>query len=197
MADITIGVLALQGDFAKHVEVLKSLGIQVKEVRKPEDLEECNGLIIPGGESTVMLRQLNFIKMKKTLCEFAKQKPVFGTCAGLIVMSKTVQSYPMETLGLLDLTVERNAFGRQIESFQAPIELYLSPNHPNFFRAFFIRAPRIRNYGSQINILASYQNEPVLIRQGHHLGASFHPELTSDPIIHEYFLNLVHKNQSS
>lgn len=188
---VVVGILALQGDFAKHSEALRSLGVQVKEVRKPEDLEACQGLIIPGGESTVILRQMDFIHLKEKICQFAEHKPVFGTCAGLIVMSKEVQASNMQPLGLLNVTVERNAFGRQVESFQASIELHLDTRHPKLFQAYFIRAPRIKMYDANIQILATYQEEPILVRQGYLLGASFHPELTSDPTIHQYFLNMI------
>lgn len=186
-----IGVLALQGDFSKHIETLLSLGVSAKEVRKPADLVDCDGLIIPGGESTVITRQIDFIGLRKTLEEFAKQKPVFGTCAGLILMSKNIQASPIQTLGLLDVTVARNAFGRQLDSFNASISVQLEKGHTNLFPAFFIRAPRIMQVGPQVQVLATYKDEPVLVRQGKHLGATFHPELTSDPMIHAYFLSLI------
>lgn len=185
-----IGVLALQGDFAKHAEALRSLGVDVQEVRKPQDLLRCAGLIIPGGESTVMMRQMEFIKLRESLLAFARQHPIYGTCAGLIVMSNTIQSSTMKPLGLLDIEIERNAFGRQIESFQASVVLDLSPGHSNLFPAFFIRAPRIRVCGKDVEILARLEGEPVLVRQGHHLGSTFHPELTSDPAIHRYFIEM-------
>lgn len=186
-----IGVLALQGDFAKHVEVLRSLGVEVQEVRKPQDLELCDGLIIPGGESTVMLRQMEFIQMRQPLLTFAQQKPLFGTCAGLILMSQNIQSSPLQPLKLLDVEVERNAFGRQVESFQAFVSLEFMPGHSKTFPAFFIRAPRIRKCGQDVQVLARLENEPILVRQGHHLGASFHPELTADPQVHQYFIEMV------
>ena len=114
-----IGVLALQGDFAKHAEVLVSLGIEVQEVRKPQELLRCDGLIIPGGESTVIMRQIDFIGLREPILAFAETKPIFGTCAGLILMSKTIQSSPLKPLQLLDIEIERNAYGRQIESFES------------------------------------------------------------------------------
>lgn len=191
MGSVIIGVLALQGDFAKHIETLQSLGVKTKEVRKPEDLDDCDALIIPGGESTVISRRIDFIQMRKTLVQFAEKKPLFGTCAGLILMAHEVESAPFIPLKLLDIKVERNAYGRQVESFQAPIELQLEPNHPKFFRAVFIRAPRIIVSGPEIEILATHNGAPVLVRQGRHLGASFHPELTSDPVIHRYFVELI------
>lgn len=187
-----IGVLALQGDFAKHAEVLRSLGVEVQEVRKPQDLLLCDGLIIPGGESTVMLRQIDFIGLREPLLKFAKTKPLFGTCAGLILMSKNIQSSHLKPLHCLDIELERNAYGRQIESFHASVVLNLH-GHSTLFPAYFIRAPRIRSCGEDVEILARLEGEPVLVRQGHHLGSSFHPELTSDPIVHQYFIDLVKK----
>jgi pyridoxal 5'-phosphate synthase pdxT subunit len=190
MDPIVVGVLALQGDFAKHAKMLESLGAKVKEIRKPQDLQECQGLIIPGGESTAMLRQMDFIGLRQVVQIFAGEKPVFGTCAGLILMSKNVQDSSMQTLGLLDVTVERNAFGRQADSFQCPLELDLGP-HPKCYRGLFIRAPRIQLYGPGVRALAFHAGEPVLIQQGRLLGATFHPELTGDPSIHAYFLELI------
>jgi 5'-phosphate synthase pdxT subunit len=186
-----IGVLALQGDFAKHIEILQSIGVRTKEVRTARDLQDCSGLIIPGGESTVIARQLEFGKLHTQISHFAKEKPVFGTCAGLILMSSHVQSSALMPLELLDITVERNAFGRQANSFQAFVELHFDSHHPKLFPAYFIRAPRIRANGAQVHVLATYEGEPILVRQGHHLGASFHPELTLDPAIHRYFLEMV------
>ena len=186
-----IGVLALQGDFAKHIEVLRSLGVEAIEVRKPQDLSDCEGLIIPGGESTVIMRQLDRIGMREALVNFASQKPLFGTCAGLILMSTHVQGCSVKPLELLDVTVERNAFGRQVESFQAFVSLEFSPEHSKTFPAFFIRAPRIRQCQDGVQILATLEGEPILVRQGHHLGASFHPELTSDPQVHQYFIEMI------
>lgn len=195
MGSIVIGVLALQGDFSKHSEMLRSIGVEVVEVRKPQDLDQCDGLIIPGGESTVMLRQLDFIGMREKLQKFAEEKPLFGTCAGLILMSDQVQSSSLKPLNLLDIQVERNAFGRQVDSFQTFVELRLDSEykHPKLFNAYFIRAPRIRANGPHVQVLASYDNEAILVRQGHHLGASFHPELTSDPAIHLYFVEMIRK----
>jgi 5'-phosphate synthase pdxT subunit len=191
-----IGVLALQGDFAKHIEVLRSLGVEVQEVRKTEDLDKCDGLIIPGGESTVILRQLDFIGMREPLCEFAQHHPVFGTCAGLILMSKKIQDSPLKPLKLLDITLERNAFGRQIASFQAFVTLELFGGHFKTIPAFFIRAPRIRTCGEGVQILATFEGEPILVRQGDHLGSTFHPELTSDPQIHHYFIEMIRQKRS-
>lgn len=191
MSALTIGVLALQGAFAKHIEMLSKLNVEAKEVRYPKDLEKCDGLIIPGGESTTITRQIQFIAFREQLCLFAKTKPLFGTCAGLILMSQEIINSPMQPFGLIDVAVERNAFGRQAESFRTDIELQLSATLTKKIPAFFIRAPRIRKCGSAVQILAHYENEPILVRQGHHLGASFHPELSENPAVHHYFLTLV------
>lgn len=187
-----IGVLALQGDFAKHQEKLHLLGEGTKEIRKPEDLDQCVGLVIPGGESTVMFKQIEFAGMRELLLEFGKKYPIFGTCAGLIVMSSKILNFPSTPLGILDVTVERNAYGRQIDSFQTLLETRLSKESKQI-EAFFIRAPRIKAIGSDVEVLASYQNEPVLIRQGKHLASCFHPELTKDLAIHQYFISIVKK----
>lgn len=190
-SSLKIGVLALQGAFAKHESAVLSLGTSALQVRTPEELQKCDALIIPGGESSAIFKQLHFIKLFDPLLVFAATKPIFGTCAGMILMSKQIIGGPPTVpLGLLDIIVERNAYGRQIESFLTELEVYL-PQKKKEISAYFIRAPRIKWCGPDVNILARYQDEPVLIQQGHHLAASFHSELTSDPSIHEYFLSLV------
>lgn len=192
---MTIGVLALQGDFAKHIEMLNQLGVRTVEVRKPEDLDQCDGLIIPGGESSVIMRQMNFIKLNEKLAEFGSKKPIFGTCAGLILMSSEIISSPIKPFGFLDVKVERNAFGRQFESFKANVQVHLNAKKQAIsFPAYFIRAPRIKSCEPAVEVLAEYKGEPILIKQGHHLGATFHPELTTDTSIHRYFLSLVQKS---
>jgi len=194
MPKLKIGILALQGAFAKHEEMLKTLGVDTILVRTPADLSLCDALVIPGGESTTIFRQINFIQLDEPLKQFAGQKPIFGTCAGLILMSKEVIAYPsIQTLGILDIAVERNAFGRQAESFRTELTVSVSPRETFLFPSVFIRAPRIRQCTHNVKVLASYDNEPVLVQQGNHLGASFHPELTSSNLIHKYFLSLVKK----
>lgn len=196
-----IGVLALQGDFAKHLALLRRLGVEGIEVRRPEELDKCDGLIIPGGESTTMLRQIAFIGLREPLHLFAAKKPVFGTCAGMILMSKEIvdgDSAPAKKLGpsqqqpfgWLDIGIQRNGFGRQVDSFQTTLSLS-NPSLPSSLSALFIRAPRVRRVGPGVMTLASYLEEPVLLQQGHHLAASFHPELTDDPTVHLYFMHLV------
>ncbi len=187
----TVGVLALQGAFTKHIEVLNSLGVNAIEVRKPEELALCAGVIIPGGESTTIMKQITFIKLAQALHSFALEKPVFGTCAGLILISKEIIGDSMKPFNLIDLSVERNAFGRQVESFHTSIEVNFPKTHSRQVEAIFIRAPRIRKVGPEVQILASYEEEPVFVQQGHHLGATFHPELTSDPAIHKYFIKII------
>lgn len=188
---ITIGVLALQGAFAKHIEMLTAMGVHAIEVRRIQELEQCDALIIPGGESTTMMRHIQYNEMREALNEFFTQKPVFGTCAGLILISKKIVSDPMEPFGLIEVTVERNAFGRQYDSFRTDVELKLTSNRPQTVSALFIRAPRIREISENVQVLSKLENEPVLVKQGFHLASTFHPELTNDPTIHAYFVSLV------
>lgn len=195
MGTPAVGVLALQGAFAKHIEMLKNLNVNAKEVRYPHDLIDCDGLIIPGGESTTIMRQINYIGLEEPLRDFAEKKPVFGTCAGLILMSKEILHDKMKPFGWLDVIVERNAFGRQADSFRTDIELLFNVPKHRTFSALFIRAPRIRDIGSGVKVLAKYEDEPILIEQGHHLGATFHPELTEDVLIHAHFLKLVESSR--
>lgn len=183
----TIGVLALQGDFEKHAKVCRQLGAQVIEVRKPEDLKQCKGLIIPGGESTVILRQIDFIKLREPLIEFGKTHPIFGTCAGLIVMAKTIKDESMKPLALLDVTVQRNAFGRQVDSFKANLAVQINGKE-KILPTFFIRAPKIYSSGPLVEILAKWQDESVLVEQGNLIGATFHTETEEEPTLHRYFL---------
>lgn len=197
MGEVTIGVLALQGAFAKHIEMLKALGVHAVEVRKPQDLTQCDGLIIPGGESTTMMRQIKYINLTKQLVDFGQSKPIFGTCAGLILMAHEVIADPIRPFDWLEIAVERNAYGRQAESFITDIDVELEGHRHKQFPALFIRAPRIRQQGEHIEVLATFEDEPVLVKQGFHLGATFHPELTQDPSIHEYFINLVKKSHKN
>lgn len=184
-----VGVLALQGAFAKHIKMVQAAGGEAIEVRTPADLAACDALIIPGGESTTMKRQIDFIELEEPLKNFAKTKPIFGTCAGLILLSKQVLKDSMKPFGVLDISVERNAFGRQVESFQTDITVNLPKDKNHGYEAIFIRAPRIRRVSPEVTVLASFQGEPILVQQGRHLGATFHPELTQDPAIHRYFLS--------
>ncbi len=179
-----IGVLALQGAFREHVAMLRRLGADVVEVRLPEQLDGLDGLVVPGGESTTIMRLAGLYGLDGAIKHYAGA--VFGTCAGMIVLDR-------ERLGLIDIAVERNAFGRQISSFEADIEI-AGESEP--FRAVFIRAPWIREAGPDVEILATVDGHPVLAREGRVLVASFHPELTDDTRIHERFLDLVREESS-
>jgi 5'-phosphate synthase pdxT subunit len=187
-----VGILALQGDFEAHAKAIERAGAEPVLVRSAEELKGVDGLVIPGGESTTMLKLLDFMDLKEPLREFAREKPVFGTCAGAILLAKEVQNPAQESFGLIDLTVERNGYGRQIDSRVASI----SPDADFEKRAgagdveaVFIRAPIIRRAGPDVRILAQYEGDPVLVEQGRHLVATFHPELTQDSRVHKLFLS--------
>jgi pyridoxal 5'-phosphate synthase pdxT subunit len=186
-----IGVLALQGDFVRHAAALARCGVEAVEVRRPEELVDVDGLIIPGGESTTLLKLMDEWAFVPALEKFhAAGRPIFGTCAGLIVLAREVESPRQFSLGLIDVTVERNAYGRQRESFEAQGTATLDGRaHP--LEMVFIRAPRIRRVGAGVETLAEHHGEPVMARQGSVLVATFHPELTDDPAVHRYFCDVV------
>ena len=183
-----IGVLALQGDFEKHEAALARAGAEPLQVRSAADLDRVDGLVIPGGESTTMLKLLEEEKLLEPLREFGARRPIFGTCAGAILLASEVVNPPQASLGLLDIEVERNAYGRQLDSRIARLK---PEGLEGELEAVFIRAPIIRRVGGQVNVLARYQGDPVLVEQGRHMVATFHPELTEDPRIHRMFLNKV------
>lgn len=188
----TVGILALQGDFAAHERALDRLGAPSTLVRSAADLERIDGLILPGGESTTMLNLLHRENLFQPLKDFAQRKPVFGTCAGLILMANSVTGPVQESLGVMDVAVERNAYGRQIDSRVVTItpSRDLGVNgHGSSLEAVFIRAPIIRSTGPGVKVLATYQGDPVLVQQGSSLGASFHPELSDETRVHRLFLN--------
>jgi 5'-phosphate synthase pdxT subunit len=178
-----IGILAVQGDFREHAAMLRRLGADVVEVRKPEQLEDLDGLVIPGGESTAIMRLIRIYGLEDALRRFAR--PVFGTCAGMIVLGR-------DHLGLVDVAVRRNAYGRQVASFETDLDL-AGEDEP--LRGVFIRAPRVADVGSGVEVLADHEGEPVLLREGRFLVASFHPELTEDTRVHERFLELVREEE--
>jgi 5'-phosphate synthase pdxT subunit len=183
----TIGVLGLQGDFSLHLKTLKRIHIDSKVVRWPEELKTCDGLILPGGESTTFMNLMEKTGLREAIPEYAQYHPLFGTCAGLIVLSSEVLRNGFESLGLIDLVVERNAYGRQIDSFSEQIQIPILPENPGF-EAVFIRAPIIRRLGASTQALGFHGDEIVLARNENVLVATFHPELTRDPRIHEYFV---------
>lgn len=186
----TIGVLALQGAFTRHQATLERLGCQTVAVRYPRDLERLDGLVIPGGESGTISRQLDSSGLRQAIISFAGEKPVLGTCAGLIIMSRESSGSQVQGLDLLDLDVVRNGWGRQAHSFTFSLPVTLN-GHSEELPAIFIRAPRITRVGQGVEVLAAIDGEPVLVRQGQHLGATFHPELTADTRIHQLFLRAV------
>jgi pyridoxal 5'-phosphate synthase pdxT subunit len=176
---LKIGVLALQGAFREHVRVLRSLGADVVEVRLPEELDGLDGLVLPGGESTTILHLAELYGLDAAIREY--RGPILGTCAGMIVLDR-------EHLGLADVEVDRNAYGRQVRSFEADVEI-AGEDEP--LRGVFIRAPRIRALGDGVEVLGELDGEPVLVRDGRLLLATFHPELTDDTRVHERFLEIV------
>lgn len=182
-----IGVLALQGAYQKHVESLDRLGVESRLVRKSNELVTCDGLIIPGGESTTMSLMISESGMYQPLCEFARSKAVMGVCAGMIMMAETVDDTRVTPLGILPFRALRNHYGRQVHSFTADIQLAFDTSRKPL-HAHFIRAPGITDIGEGIEILASYHNEIVMIGNGRHVALSFHPELTADTRVHEYWL---------
>jgi 5'-phosphate synthase pdxT subunit len=179
-----VGVLAVQGNVREHAAMLRRLGADVVEVRKPEQLAELDGLVVPGGESTTFMRLMRLYGLDEALRTFAA--PVFGTCAGMIVLDRG-------HLGLMDLEVDRNAYGRQVASFEADLQL---AGDEDPLRGVFIRAPRVRDHGPEVEVLAEHEGEPVLLRQGRFLVATFHPELTEDTRVHELFLEQVREATS-
>jgi pyridoxal 5'-phosphate synthase pdxT subunit len=186
-----IGVLALQGDFALHAAALARIGVPAVEVRKPDELGEVAGLIMPGGESTTLLKLMDAWDFFPALEKFhAGGSPIFGTCAGLILLAREVESPRQRSLGFIDITAERNAYGRQKESFETQITADLGVG-PRPIKAVLIRAPRIRRMGPGVTPLAEHRGETMMARQGSVLVASFHPELTDDPSVHRYFLEMV------
>jgi 5'-phosphate synthase pdxT subunit len=179
-----VGVLAVQGNFREHVTMLRRLGVDAVEVRKPEELRDLDGLVVPGGESTTFMRLMRLYGLDEAIRAF--DGPILGTCAGMIVLDR-------EHLALADIVVDRNAYGRQVASFEADLTL-AGDDTP--LRGIFIRAPRVRVTGEDVEILAEHDGGPVLLRDGRTIVASFHPELTEDTRVHELFLNAVREAMS-
>lgn len=184
-----IGVLALQGDYEAHARALRRAGAEVSEVRSTAELDAVDGLVIPGGESTAMLKLLDREQLFDPLRRFGAEKPVFGTCAGAILMAAQVENPDQPSLGLVDITVQRNAYGRQLQSRIA--KLAAGGSFVDGLEAVFIRAPIIRKAEPGVRVLATCDGDPVLVEQGRHLVATFHPELTGDNRVHGYFLERV------
>ncbi len=187
----TLGVLAIQGDFAEHREVLDKLGVESAEIRLPHQLDEVDGLIIPGGESTTIVQLIDIYDFRDTLTQkVAEGLPIWGTCAGMIVISKRLTDHRPSPLGLMDIEVSRNAFGSQVHSFEADLEM--GDISGPAFRGVFIRAPVVNKVGEGVRVLAQVSDgRPVAVRQDKMLATSFHPELTDDTRVHELFVRMV------
>ena len=197
---ITIGVLALQGDFLEHINMLRKLGVRAVPVRKPEELDAVDGIIIPGGESTTIGKLADRWGLIEPLRAFiAAGKPVWGTCAGLILLAKDVGQTPKKggahvepnRLAVMDITVDRNAYGRQVDSFEADLPADSLPGD-GVFRAVFIRAPRIERIGAGVTPLLKLGDEVVAAVENNVMVTSFHPELTDDPRLHQFFVEMLH-----
>lgn len=201
--NITVGVLALQGGFQKHQEMLEQLGAETVQVRTKEDLEKCDGLILPGGESTTMTKLIEKNNLFSSVQNFCSKKPVLGTCAGAILLSKNADDNRVKPLQIMDFKINRNAYGRQVDSFITPVKIVGLKKE---FEAIFIRAPKIilhspplrkehpqgiKEQEGVLKVLATYNNEPIFVQQNNKFAMSFHPELTDDARIHEMFLESV------
>ncbi len=191
-----VGLLTLQGDFDKHRQAFSALGRETRNIRRPGELDSVSCLVIPGGESTTLSRLIDRVGLRQPLIDFAGEHPVMGTCAGLIMLScelvgESIRDYGVKTLGLLDCTVQRNGFGRQIDSFTAGVTARELVGDEKDFPAVFIRAPRITAWGDNVEVVATWRGEPVAVRQKGLLGMTFHPELTSDLRVHQAFLDMV------
>lgn len=189
-----IGVLALQGDVIEHVKMLRGLGVEAIEVRTPEDLAKVDALVIPGGESTTIGKLAVEYGLDRAIPARVKEgMPVYGTCAGMIALSKQASGGEPPLLRLMNITVRRNAYGRQVDSFETDLEIPALGGPP--LHAVFIRAPAIENVGPDVEVLASLGGKPVLARQGNMLVSAFHPELTADDRVHRYFVEMLKKKR--
>ncbi|MGC9384935.1 MAG: pyridoxal 5'-phosphate synthase glutaminase subunit PdxT [Kosmotogaceae bacterium] len=189
-----VGVLGIQGDIQEHLRIVEKLGHKAIWVKNPEQLNNIQALIMPGGESTTMTRLMKVFSLwDRVKNKIHSGMPVFSTCAGMVILSESIENYPhQETMGLLPVRIERNGYGRQVESFETEIEIPYLENDRQFL-AVFIRAPRIIGAHGSVDILANYKKDPVLVEYKNILAASFHPELTDDTRIHEYFLRKLDK----
>ena len=185
---MSIGVLAIQGDFDAHVRALRRIGVIGIEVRRASDLDSVDGLILPGGESTTMLKFIEEENLADSIADFARQgKPIFGTCAGAILLAREVYNPTQASLGLIDMAVERNGYGRQIDSFIVEVATTVEGGP---LEAVFIRAPKIKRVGPEVKVLASLNGDPVLVQERNILAAAFHPELTEDDRAHRLFVEM-------
>jgi len=194
---LEVGVLAIQGDFAEHIAVLGKLGVTAREIRLPEQLDSLDGLIIPGGESTTLSRLMTIYNLREPIAQMAAQgHAVWGTCAGMIMLSREITEQDPVPLDVMDIGVQRNAFGRQVDSFEQDLNVNALGGAP--YHAIFIRAPVIIRVGQGVKVLSALEDErPVAVQQGNLMATSFHPELTNDYRFHSYFLDLANGNDSS
>lgn len=191
-----IGVLALQGTFREHIYKLRELGVEACEIKKQNQIDYIDGLIIPGGESTSIGKLMNnYHLFDKIICKGNEGLPVLGTCAGCILLAKELDKNDMPRLGLMDISVIRSGFGRQVDSFEIDLDIPVLGNIP--FKAVFIRAPYIDKIKPNVGIMAELDDKIVMVRQGNYLACSFNPELTSDMRIHQYFIDMVDDCQES
>lgn len=193
---MNIGVLAVQGDFAEHIAILRKMGVDAREVRLPEQLDALDGLIIPGGESTTLSRLMSIYHLREPVAQLAAEgRPLWGTCAGMIMLANEITEQDPMPLGLMDIGVRRNAFGRQVDSFEQPLQIAPLGQEP--YNCIFIRAPVVIRIGPAVEVLASLDDgRPVAVQQGNLLATAFHPELTADARVHQYFVDLA-KGDSS
>ncbi|MBN2000867.1 pyridoxal 5'-phosphate synthase glutaminase subunit PdxT [candidate division KSB1 bacterium] len=195
MSKTRVGILALQGDYAKHAQMVRQLGGDPVLVRSPVELLKCPGLIIPGGESTTMVKLLHKHELWEPLLKFGQERPVFGTCAGLILLARKLLHDYFQPLGFIDVVVQRNAYGSQIDSFIDDIKVIVL-GQEKIVEGVFIRAPKIVELGKGVEILAFHKKDVVMVKQNNVMASSFHPELTNDTFIHQYFLNEIESAQT-
>lgn len=187
-----IGVLALQGSVIEHVKMLKKCKVKPVLVKLPHDLREINGLIIPGGESTTLGKLMKRYGLDKAIKRrYEEGMPIYGTCAGAILLAKEIIDSKQPKLGLMDISIKRNWYGRQIDSFEAELDIFDKP-----FRGIFIRAPVINSFRNGCKILGEFENKPVMVEQGNLLVSTFHPELTDDLRLHKYFIDMVNRSRN-
>ena len=191
-----IGILALQGDFEKHEQRIIELGGTPLRVKTRNELSRCDGLVIPGGESTTLIKLMKKHDMWTAVIEFGKKRPVYGTCAGCILAAKEILDLKQDSLQLIDISIQRNAYGRQIDSFIDDIQIRTN-GQMNSMEGIFIRAPKIKRIGENVTPLAWHNDDIILAEEGNVLVGTFHPELTDDLRVHEYFLNKVRKHQKA
>lgn len=186
---MNIGILSLQGSITEHINAIKALGHNPIKIKLPEHLQNISALIIPGGESTTISKLMREYNLDKAIIEKSKQgMPILGICAGSILLAKNVINNPIQTLNLLDISIKRNDYGRQIDSFETNLQI---KNFSKPFHSIFIRAPVIHSYNSNSEVLAEFANKPVMLRQNNILITTFHPELTDDLRIHRYFIDMI------